>query len=226
MHAMWSTTFERFPTGKTPIVGAITVSVYDWTRPQPGESRMFEQDTLERLACGHPRVPLLLYTPFGLALVALALARGMSWPTAVAAYAGGVLAWSAFEYAMHRFSFHHTPKTPGQVAFVYLTHGVHHAYPDDSRRWVMPMIVTMPVGLALLGVVWLAAGDYALPGFAGFTHGYLAYDTLHYLIHRGPLPTAVGRFLRRHHLQHHYATPHARFGVSSPVWDVLLRTPR
>jgi hypothetical protein len=223
---MWSTTFERFPTGKTPILGAITVAVYDWTRPQPGESRIFDQAPLERLACGHPAGPLALYTPFGLALLWIAAARGAGAVTLAAGWAGGVAVWSIFEYLMHRYSFHHTPTTRGQLAFGYLVHGVHHAYPDDSRRWVMPMVVTMPLGLALFGLSWVALGDRALPLFAGFTHGYLAYDTLHYTMHRGPLPTALGRWLRRHHMQHHYLTPNARFGVSSPVWDLFFRTAR
>jgi sterol desaturase/sphingolipid hydroxylase (fatty acid hydroxylase superfamily) len=90
----------------------------------------------------------------------------------------------------------------------------------------MPMIVTMPVGLAIFALCWVALGDHALPLFAGFTHGYLAYDTLHWAMHRGPLPTSLGRALRRHHMQHHYATPHARFGVSSPLWDFFFRTAR
>jgi len=55
----------------------------------------------------------------------------------------GLFVWSLLEYGTHRGSFHHAPETEGQVAYGYLVHGVHHAYPDDSRRWVMPLIVTL-----------------------------------------------------------------------------------
>ena len=99
-------------------------------------------------------------------------------------------------------------------------HGVHHAYPDDSRRWVMPLGVTVPIAI----VLYLLAGRLAPAAFGGFLHGYLTYDLLHYFIHRGRLPTPLGRFLRQYHMTHHYATPDRHFGVSSPFWDVVFRT--
>jgi dihydroceramide fatty acyl 2-hydroxylase len=223
---MWSTTFQRFSTGRTPIFGALAIAVHDWACPKPGQSRMFDQELLERLTYAHPVGPLVVYAPLGVGLIWWAHAGGASFISIGAWYLAGLLAWSLLEYIIHRYSFHHDPRTRTQVAMVYLSHGVHHAYPDDSRRWVMPLLVTLPVGALLLSLVVLGLGPRALPGFAGFAHGYLTYDTLHYLIHRGPLPTSMGRFLRRHHLQHHYATPDRRFGVSSPLWDLIFRTVR
>ncbi len=153
--------------------------------------------------------------------VAMRAARATSL---VLVYAAGLLTWTLVEYLMHRFSFHHTPASARQVAFGYLVHGVHHAYPDDARRWVMPLMVTLPIGAAVVGVLYGALGARGLPGFAGFAHGYLAYDTLHWGIHRNAIGGPLGRFLRKHHLQHHYATPERRFGVSSPLWDLLFGT--
>jgi sterol desaturase/sphingolipid hydroxylase (fatty acid hydroxylase superfamily) len=225
---MWSTTFQRFPAGKTSILGVTTVDVSDWSRPRSGESRIFEQDqrVLERLTCAHPAAPVALYAPLGLALLWWAVQRGAT-PLAVAGwYVAGVLGWSLVEYLMHRYSFHHVPTTRLQVAIGYLTHGVHHAYPDDARRWVLPLVVTIPVGAAIFGAGALVLGVASVPWFAGFMHGYLMYDTIHFAVHRGPLPTPVGRFLRRYHFQHHYATTDRRFGVSSPLWDIIFRTAR
>jgi sterol desaturase/sphingolipid hydroxylase (fatty acid hydroxylase superfamily) len=107
-----------------------------------------------------------------------------------------------------------------QLAFGYLMHGVHHAYPDDSRRWVMPLSVTLPI---LVGL-YIFVGRFVPAAFGGFMHGYLTYDLIHYFIHRGPVPTRVGRFLRQYHMTHHYAMPERHFGVSSPLWDVVFRT--
>jgi sterol desaturase/sphingolipid hydroxylase (fatty acid hydroxylase superfamily) len=76
----------------------------------------------------------------------------------------------------------------------------------------------------LLLAVWLVAGPSGLPALAGFIHGYLVYDLLHYFIHRGRVPTRLGRFLRHYHMQHHYSAPDRHFGVSSPLWDVVFRT--
>src|SRR6478609_5662654 len=112
---MWSRTFERFPAGKTPILGAITVAVYDWTRPQSGTSRLFDQDVLERLTCARPTLPIALYLPAGIVLAGWAIVRGMPLTAVAAWYVAGLLVWSLFEYLMHRFSFHHTPRTRLEV---------------------------------------------------------------------------------------------------------------
>jgi sterol desaturase/sphingolipid hydroxylase (fatty acid hydroxylase superfamily) len=89
---------------------------------------------------------------------------------------------------------------------------------------VLPLIVTLPIAAALFWVFGLVFGVFHLPVFAGFIHGYLVYDLLHYFIHSGRLPTALGRYLRQYHLTHHFKSPDAHFGVSSPLWDVIFRT--
>ena len=32
------------------------------------------------------------------------------------------------------------------------------------------------------------------------------------------------KFVKRHHMRHHYKEPEARFGVSSPLWDLVFHT--
>jgi len=32
------------------------------------------------------------------------------------------------------------------------------------------------------------------------------------------------KYIKRYHMQHHYKTPNARFGVSSPLWDKVFKT--
>jgi sterol desaturase/sphingolipid hydroxylase (fatty acid hydroxylase superfamily) len=202
----------------------VDVQVADWSKPRPGHAPMFYHAALERLTMAHPLLPFVVYAPLGGWL----LWRGWNHPFGLAALAGaygsGLVVWSLLEYVAHRGSFHHTPTTAGQVAYGYLVHGVHHAYPDDSRRWVMPLVVTAPIAATLFAafrVVFGAAGD---PMFGGFIHGYLVYDILHYFIHRGRVPTRLGRYLRQYHLAHHFRTPDRHFGVSSPLWDVVFRT--
>ena len=220
----WASTFVRFRPGPTPLIGPIEVRVADWSRPQAGHAPMFDTPWLERLSVAHPAFPFAIYAPGGVWLLWRAWQDGFGAGTLAAAYAGGLLIWSLLEYVAHRGSFHHVPTTEGQVAYGYLVHGVHHAYPDDSRRWVMPLIVTLPIAAVLFGVSVLALGRLGPPVFAGFIHGYLTYDLLHYFIHRGRMPTRLGRFLRQYHMTHHYASPERHFGVSSPFWDVVFRT--
>jgi hypothetical protein len=220
----WATTFSRFQPGRLPLVGPIAVRVADWSKPRPGRAPMFDQVWLERLSVAHPAWPVAVYAPGGAAAIWQASRHGHTSAAIAVAYAAGLLLWTLVEYLTHRLSFHHVPTTRGQVAYGYLVHGVHHAYPDDSRRWVLPLVVTLPIAGALFWVFGAAFGVFHLPVFAGFIHGYLVYDLLHYFIHSGRLPTPLGRYLRQYHLTHHFKSPDAHFGVSSPLWDVIFRT--
>ena len=223
---VWSKTFDRFETGTVRIAGPVAVQLHDWGRPQEGEPRVFGDSFLEGLTFAHPRSIVPVYLPGGVALAWLGVRAGVPVGESLALYIAGLLLWSLLEYVIHRFSFHLTPRTRLQVAFGYLVHGVHHAFPDDSRRWVMPLIVTIPAGGVILGALWLILGRMALPVFGGVMHGYLTYDMVHFAIHRGTMKSGIGAYLRKHHLQHHYAVPERNFGVSSPLWDFVFRTTR
>jgi dihydroceramide fatty acyl 2-hydroxylase len=221
----WSTTFARFRPGSRPLVGPVIIRVADWSKPSPGTAPMFDHPPLlERFSVAHPALPFAVYFPVGLYLAWRTWGHGYSALAVAAAYLSGLFVWSLLEYGAHRGSFHHEPSTDGQVAYGYLVHGVHHAYPDDDRRWVMPLIVTLPISALIFFGFRLALGSVGEAVFAGFIHGYLTYDMLHYFIHRGRMPTRLGRFLRQYHLAHHYAKPEAHYGVSSPLWDVVFRT--
>jgi len=221
---MWSTTFERFSAETVPLLGVVRVAVTDWTRPRSGPSRIFDREWMERLTCTRPWMLIALYVPMSAALLWWGVRQGVDVRSLVAWYLAGVVVWSLVEYLIHRCVFHRAPTTHRQVAIGYVTHGVHHAYPEDPRRLVLPIVVTLPVGTALLVLDVLILGRSAYPFFSGFMHAYLLYDLVHAAIHRGTLDTALGRSLRRYHLQHHYARPGRRFGVSSPLWDVIFRT--
>jgi hypothetical protein len=204
------------------MIGPIAVRVADWSKPRPGGAPLLDPAMLDRLSFAHPRWITAAYLPAGAFF--LWHSRTLGFTAAAAGYLGGLLFWTLLEYVAHRVTFHHAPTTKWQVALGYLLHGVHHAYPDDSRRWVMPLTVTVPIASLLYIVFDATLGSLASPAFGGFLHGYLTYDLLHYFIHRGRLPGKLGRFLRQYHLAHHYASPDRHFGVSSPLWDFVFRT--
>ena len=186
---------------------------------------MFERPPLlERFSVAHPAVPFVVYFPVGIYCAWRVAGLGFSAAAVAGTYLAGLFIWTLTEYVVHRASFHHEPVTEGQVAYTYLVHGVHHAYPDDSRRWVMPLIITAPLSALFLLAFRILFGVAGEAVFAGFIHGYLAYDMIHYFVHRGRMPTRLGRFLRQYHLAHHYTKPDANYGVSSPLWDVVFRT--
>src|SRR5579862_3844523 len=184
--SMWLTTFRRFTIDDAAQikVGPVAVVVNDWSRPQTGQSRMFANALLERMAVAGPFLPIAVYVPAGIALIWYASTAGASAATILVEYSAGLLAWSLFEYIAHRFLFHHAPTTRVGVAFQYLIHGVHHAYPDDARRWMIPFSVTLPIAIALTVATRVIVGPAGMAGYAGFMHGYLVYDLMHHIIHR------------------------------------------
>jgi sterol desaturase/sphingolipid hydroxylase (fatty acid hydroxylase superfamily) len=63
-----------------------------------------------------------------------------------------------------------------------------------------------------------------LPFFGFFLVGYLCYDYTHYYVHHFIPRTRWGKMIKAAHMNHHYVSPDARFGVSSPLWDYIFGT--
>jgi sterol desaturase/sphingolipid hydroxylase (fatty acid hydroxylase superfamily) len=59
---------------------------------------------------------------------------------------------------------------------------------------------------------------------AGTMAGYVAYDWIHYYTHHAKPKTALGKFLRRYHMRHHFENENRFYGISSPLWDLVLGT--
>ena len=187
---------------------------------------MFKSPFLEIFSKVHWTVPLFIFVP----AVGYLLYRGVTSPTVglgtVAAwFLGGVAVWSATEYVLHRWLFHYEP--PGKIGkrLHFVFHGVHHDYPNDSKRLVMPPAVSIPLAtLFYLAFRELVPHDGFFGFFAGFLFGYLCYDMLHYAIHHAPMKGKIWMALKTHHLKHHFKNPDAGYGVSSPIWDIVVGT--
>jgi hypothetical protein len=209
--------------------------------------RIFRSDFLEALTKVHWFVPHLIFLPLIAWLVVLGSRTGLGIGEQIGAFAFGALIWTLAEYLVHRFMFHAgepiesevrevlTNLKPGEPAlgaikgwhhvFYFFAHGIHHDYPRDSKRLVMPPSVSLPLALVFwfgfryaLGPVW------AYTAFAGFMAGYLAYDTIHYAVHHFSLHSPVLLYLKKLHYRHHYGDPASDYGVSSPLWDFVFRT--
>ena len=90
----------------------------------------------------------------------------------------------------------------------------------------MPLIVSAPIAVMLLLAGRAIGGAGAYPFLGGFALGSLAYDLIHYSIHRYDTKSGVLNWLRRYHFQHHFAATDRQFGVSTPIWDYVFRTGR
>ena len=187
--------------------------------------RMFENRFLEFFSHVHPATPLAIYLPvvafmFDLAVRQRALAFGL----VLGLFALGILIWTLVEYTMHRWLFHYQPKSRWGKQLHFLLHGVHHDYPKDASRLVMPPIVSIPLALLFCGLFFVVFGRVAPAAFAGFLIGYLFYDMVHYATHHFSMKRGVWLWLKKYHMRHHYDDDHVGYGVSSPLWDYVFGT--
>lgn len=186
--------------------------------------RMFDSGWLDRLSRVHHLVPLAIYLPAIVVLLAGALDR-MPALEALAWTAGGYFLWTLAEYWIHRAIFHFEPEGGIGARFHWIIHGVHHDHPNDPLRLVMPPSVSVPLSLAFLGLFVLALGTptaFALG--AGFFGGYLLYDMVHYHLHHHTPRTRLGKHVRELHMRHHFQDDTRGFGISAPYWDIVFGT--
>lgn len=188
---------------------------------------MFESDFLEFFSHVHPAVPLAIYLPVIAGMFYLAIwVRGIAPGIVVGLFLLGIFLWTLLEYVIHRYVFHYEPKSDWGKRLHFMMHGVHHDYPNDASRLVMPPSVSIPLALFFYGIFLLIFGRYTPPVFAGLVFGYLCYDMIHYATHHFSMKNRVGQWLKRYHLLHHFKDDHIGFGVSSPLWDFVFGTRR
>jgi dihydroceramide fatty acyl 2-hydroxylase len=188
--------------------------------------RLFKSDVLEFFTHVHWSVPIIIYVPLASYFLYNAGTAGILSPyTIFSSVLGGLFLWTLTEYLLHRFVFHYQPTSQWGKKLHFLMHGVHHDYPQDATRLVMPPSVSIPLALlfyALFSLVLPAA--YMGSFFAGFLLGYIAYDEIHYATHHAPMKGKFGLWLKHHHVRHHYLDPERGYGVSSPLWDYVFGT--
>lgn len=134
----------------------------------------------------------------------------------VLAIAVGLFAFSFIEYFFHRWMFH------TRIPLFTQGHDKHHREPlgYDSLPFFLPAATL----LALTGLCMLALPDgFALLMAGTATFGYVAYGLSHFIIHhvrfKQPL---LRRWAGAHHVHHYH--PGTNFGVTTPLWDILLGT--
>ena len=188
--------------------------------------RMFENDFLEALSKIHFSVPLFIYLPVVAYFLYLSISSySLSFITIFSLFVLGIFVWTFTEYTLHRFIFHFEPKGELGKKLHFIFHGVHHDYPNDSKRLVMPPSVSIPLAVLFYFLFKLILGQILVaPFFVGFILGYLFYDMTHYAIHHYNMHNKFWLFIKNHHMKHHYKDPLKGFGVSSPLWDDIIGT--
>jgi sterol desaturase/sphingolipid hydroxylase (fatty acid hydroxylase superfamily) len=135
---------------------------------------------------------------------------------ALLAVALGLFAFSFVEYFFHRWMFH------TRIPLFAQGHRMHHERPlgYDSLPFFLPgAVLLILTGLCVL----IVPTGFALLMMGSVTFGYIAYGLSHFTIHhvrfKNPL---LRRWAGAHHVHHYH--PNSNFGVTTPLWDVLLGT--
>lgn len=192
--------------------------------------KMFTNDTVENLTKCPWYVPLCVWIPVMFIELAhyLRLAGGVSnvsLPVFAASAAAGAVFWLWFEYALHRYAFHYETKTYWANIGHFLIHGHHHITPMDFDRLVFPPVPALLVGWPFwVGAPRLCGIHVGYPWLLGFVAGYLVYDMTHFWIHHGVPQNAFLKAQKRRHVHHHYFKPSVNFGISNPLFDVVMGT--
>lgn len=189
----------------------------------PPRIRLFRHDGLERLTLISPRSFALTW------LAVLALVSYASWGTvtvmaSMLLIALGLLIWTLFEYAMHRFLFHWKARSKLGHRFIFLTHGNHHAAPSDPQRNIMPPLVSMGITGSVWGLFVVLMGRPGSVLFLGFIIGYILYDSVHYACHQFPMRKGILGQLRRHHIRHHFGKQEGNYAITAIFWDRVFGT--
>jgi dihydroceramide fatty acyl 2-hydroxylase len=209
-------------------VGALGPAYDCWTHQAlPGIPRLFGPDWME--ACSKTPwwlIPLI-WVPlsmacmvvsgqnFGLSLVSIA------WRTIM-----GVALWHMIEYTLHRFAFHLVPTSRVGVTFHFLLHGIHHKYPNDPLRLVMPLIPAIILTGFLVSVFKMVLPwSEMFPIASGVILGYVQYDCTHYFIHHGVFKGHPWfEALRESHMDHHYRNHTKGYGITTSFFDFVCRS--
>jgi sterol desaturase/sphingolipid hydroxylase (fatty acid hydroxylase superfamily) len=188
--------------------------------------RIFQSNFLEFFTRVHWSVPLLMFVP----VIVYCFFRSLQHPPPLVinyfkSLTAGFLIWTLFEYLFHRFIFHFQPKNSSLKKALYLLHEVHHEYPNDRLRLVLPPVESILFAILAYFIIHsLLPLRVFYPFVMGFTAGYLTYDMVHYSVHHRAMKGELASFFKQHHLRHHFQEEDRGFGVSSPLWDYIFGT--
>jgi sterol desaturase/sphingolipid hydroxylase (fatty acid hydroxylase superfamily) len=128
----------------------------------------------------------------------------------------GLFLFSFLEYFFHRWLFH------GSVRIMVQGHRAHHENPlgYDALPFFLPALLLM----GLLGVfVLMIPASYAFLLAGAIALGYVTYGLSHFTIHHTRFRRRMARRWAANHHIHHYH-PDTNFGVTTPLWDIVLTT--
>jgi 4-hydroxysphinganine ceramide fatty acyl 2-hydroxylase len=142
-----------------------------------------------------------------------------------AALIGGVVFFFIGEYVTHRFLLHGFGKWILREA--YKGHEDHHQHPGQIAYMLTPNRYNIPYHIALWLIFSLIFQSIHMGAayMGGFITYQIHYEWTHFISHRPIAPaTAWGKYIKKHHLLHHFKSSHAYYGVTNTALDHVLGT--
>ena len=133
----------------------------------------------------------------------------------------GAASWTGVEYSLHRFVMHEK-RGPKLASREHLHHHADVTYFSPMSKKLLSAAATTAV---VFPVAYLVAGFGFATAFTGGMIGtYFAYEVAHRRIHTHAPINRWGRWMRRHHLRHHFGSPMRNHAVTTPLWDAIFGT--
>ncbi len=197
----------------------------DYKISNKGTTQLSDNKVIEYLSRTHFAIPVILYYTAGILVLSYAwyytdlnMWKALYWVPV------GLVVFTFVEYLIHRFLFHFEAKSEKQKKLKYNMHGVHHEFPRDKDRLVMPPLMSILLATVFYFLFKFLIGQEVLLFFPGFLAGYSTYLFIHYAVHRYKPPRNFLKYLWKHHSLHHYKSENSAFSVSFPLWDILFGT--
>ncbi len=189
--------------------------------------RMFKNDFIDYFSRIHPMVIPVIYIPIiGYFIYQSIFVFEVGYLSFLGLTLGGIVFWTLFEYLLHRYFFHYEFKGKIGQRIHFIAHGVHHDYPNDHLRLVIPPAVSLSLAVALYWIFYLIFQDKGITAsfYSGFMLGYLVYDMMHYATHYSKYRGKWFLKIKKNHMDHHYKNHDRGFGLSSTFWDIIFKT--
>ncbi len=157
---------------------------------------------------------------------------GTGWIAIAVGLPLGFLAWTVFEYILHRWLLHHTRHPLLRKVFWNGFHREHHMYPEmnDPDPHGIHLVISLPIVVLLIGTVALMTeSGWGLTILAGWILAYCVYEALHWLFHAGDPDKGLGKLspikeLWEAHTVHHLFRANKNYGFMTMFWDKCFGT--
>ena len=171
--------------------------------------------------------PFYIYAAASVCFIGVIGAEGLSWIQLLLLLGSGIMTWLLIEYGLHRFIFHYDAHSALGQRILHRTHLAHHENPGNTKL-LSGIVLGLAIAPEIVLVAWAITGSWraAFYFLNGVAAGYFYYEWLHFYVHHSRTRLKLFRYLRTYHLLHHHQTTEMRFGVTSPLIDLIFGTYR